>query len=100
MTHEIFSELARRQRNLPDRDGSRYQTVKLVIQRSGRNSAVCSLVFVDVGGQRLSDTRLAFAVITTTDSVGRQLSPMALMARATNAILIDSSEDPQAHTPR
>lgn len=95
MTHEIHHELARRNRQLPNRDASAYQTVKMVVQRSSRVTAVVSLVFTNAAGQRLTDTQLAFAVISTIDSVGRQLSPLALLVRAQNALLIDAKNEDQ-----
>jgi hypothetical protein len=87
MTHEIHDEIGRRSRALPDRDGSRYQTVKLVVQRQGARTAAVSFVVVDVGKGRLQDTRLGFAVISTVDNVGRQLPPLMLMLRAQETLL-------------
>lgn len=89
MTHEIMNALARRRRALPDRDASRYQTLKIVIQRSGRQRAVVSLVYTDVGGQRLQDTRLAAATIDTHDELGVPLSSGPLLRRALDALHLE-----------
>lgn len=89
MTHEIMNALASRRRALPDRDGSRYQTLKLVIQRSGYRKAVVSLMYTDVGGQRLQDTRLAAATIDTHDAQGNELRAGPLMRNALRALHLE-----------
>lgn len=93
MTHEIKDELGRRNRSLPDKDASRYQTTKLVVQKVSRTQSMVSLVTTDVAGQRLSDTRLAWCMIAHVDQVGRQLSPHMVLAKALEAILNRSLGD-------
>lgn len=93
MTHEIMSELGRRNRSLHNRDQSHYQTVKLVVQRQGRDSAAVSLVVTDVGNHRLTDTRLGFAIISLTDEVGRELAPHYLLLRAWNALMSPAQDE-------
>ena len=87
MTHEIKDEIGRRSRSLPARDRSTYQTTKLVVQKVSVKMSMVSLVVVDVGGHRLSDTRLAWVMIEHVDQVGRQLSPHMVLAKALEAIL-------------
>lgn len=86
MSHEMKNPLAMRERRLPERDASRYQTLKLVIQRNSSKSAVVSLMFTTVGGQRLSDTRIACANVLTHHPDGRDLSPLELIEEAVLAI--------------
>lgn len=93
MTHEIKDELGRRQRRLPKRDASAYQTTKIVVQKVSARQSMCSLVVTNVGGQRLSDTRLAWVIIEHVDSVGRQLSPLMVLSRALEAIVNASLKD-------
>lgn len=90
MSHEIKDELARRQRQLPNRDASAYQTTKLVVQKVSRTQSMVSLVVTDVGGHRLTDTRLNWCMIAHVDQVGRQLSPQMVIAKALESILNQS----------
>jgi len=87
MTHEIKDELGRRDRALPKRDASTYQTTKLVVQKVSRTQSMVSLVVTNVGGHRLSDTRLAWCMVAHVDDVGRQLSPFAVLDRALQTIM-------------
>jgi hypothetical protein len=87
MTHEIMNALAQRRRRLPDRDSSRYRTIKLVVQRQGADSAIVSIMFTDVAGQRLSDTRLGLAKVSTVDETGVQLGPDQMLMRALMALM-------------
>lgn len=96
MTHEIMDELARRARDLPDRDGSHYQTVKLVVQQQGRRQAIVSLVVTDAGRHRLQDTRLGFAIVSSVDQVGRQLPPHLLLQRALSTLQKQLDQGAQA----
>lgn len=89
MTHEIMNALARRQRTLPDRDESSYQTLRLVLQRNGFRKAVVSLIYTDVGGHRLQDTRLATATIDTHDAQGNALRPGPLLRNALRALHLE-----------
>lgn len=91
MTHEIMNALAQRRRSLPTRDGSRYQTLKLVIQRTSKHTAVVSLMFTNVGGHRLSDTRLAMAHIMTVHPDGSDLTPQEVLREALDAIALSGS---------
>jgi hypothetical protein len=87
MTHEIMNALAQRRRSLPNRDDSRYSTLKLVVQRMGADSAIVSVIFTNVGGHRLSDTRLGLARVSTVDESGVQLGPDQMLMRALMAIM-------------
>jgi hypothetical protein len=87
MTHEIMNALAQRRRRLPNRDDSRYSTLKLVVQRMGADSAIVSIIFTNVGGQRLSDTRLGLVRVSTVDETGVQLGPDQMLSRALKALL-------------
>lgn len=87
MSHDVHDELGRRNRQLPNKDASRYQTTKIVVQKVSSKLSMCSLVVTDVGGHRLTDTRLAWVMVEHTDAVGRQLPPMALIAKGLQAML-------------
>jgi hypothetical protein len=87
MTHEIMNALAQRRRSLPNRDDSRYSTLKLVVQRMGADSAIVSVIFTNVGGHRLSDTRLGLVRVSTVDEAGVQLGPDQMLMRALMAIM-------------
>jgi hypothetical protein len=89
MSHEILNQLGVRRRQLLNRDASRYQTLKLVIQRSRPGKAVVSLVYTDVGGHRLQDTRLAAAEIDTHDAQGEALRPGPLLRNALRALHLE-----------
>lgn len=89
MTHEIMNALAARRRSLPDGDNSRYQTLKLVVQRSISGKATVSLVYTDVGGHRLQDTRLGVATIDTHDRNGDPLTSSRLMRAALDALHLE-----------
>jgi hypothetical protein len=87
--HDIRHPLATRNRRLLNRDASKYQTLKVVVQRSRPGFAVVSLVYTDVGGQRLQDTRLAAAEIETHDSRGKALRPGPLLRNALRALHLE-----------
>lgn len=87
MTHEIHNPMAVVHRDLPGRDGSRYQTLRLVVQRQGADSALVSLIFQNAGGHRLAGTRLGMCTISTVDETGVHLGPDQVMARALRAVL-------------
>ena len=89
MSHEIMSALAARRRSLPNRDESRYQTLKVIVQRAHQGKAVVSLVYTDVGGQRLQDTRLGTAYIDTHDAQGNPLRPGPLLRNALRALHLE-----------
>lgn len=89
MTHEIMNALAERRRRLPDGDNSRYQTLKLVVQRSISGTAIVSLVYTDAGGHRLKDTRLGVATIDTHDRNGDPLTSSRLMRAALDALHLE-----------
>ena len=93
MSHEIKDELGRRNRALPNRDASHYQTTKLVVQKVSLEQSMVSLVVTDVAGHRLSDTRLAWCMIKHVDNVGRQLSPSMVLAKALEQILNKQLQD-------
>jgi len=95
MTHEIMNALAARRRRLPDRDSSRYSTLRLVVQRMGADSAIVSLIFTDVGGNRLQDTRLGLVRVSTVDETGVQLGPDQVLWRAMTALFERSAEPPR-----
>ena len=86
MTHEIMNELALRRRLLRKSDVSRYQTLKIVVQRQGLTRAVVSLVYANAGGGRLSDTRLGTCTIGTLHPDGRALDPREIMEAAVAAL--------------
>ena len=86
MTHEIYNAMVARRRQLPDRDASAYRTLRLVVQRQGSDSAIVSLLFTDVGGHRLTDTRLGLVTISTVDEIGTQLGPDQILWRALKAL--------------
>jgi hypothetical protein len=90
MTHEIMNQLGLRRRSLPDRDGSRYQTLKIVVQRMGADSAIVSVVVTDVGGNRLQDTRLDLVRVSTVDETGVQLGTAQMLLRAVRAAVQES----------
>lgn len=87
MTHEITNSLLERRRQLPMRDASRYQTLKLVVQRQGSDSAIVSIIFTDAGGHRLADTRLALVKVSTVDEEGVHLGPDQMLMRALMALV-------------
>lgn len=95
MTHEIFNPLALRNRRLPDRDNSRYQTLRLVVQRMGADSAICSVIFCDVGGHRMKESRLDLVRVSTVDETGVQLGHEQMLLRAVRAVLQEASEPSQ-----
>lgn len=82
MTHEVYAAAAARRRALPDRDGSQYDTLRLVVQRSGTSRAMCSLILERIGQQRVAGSRLAFATIPTTDPNGRSYSLESMLEMA------------------
>ena len=86
MTHEIHSPLAERHRDLPDRDRSSYQTLKLVIQRQGRQTATVSVVFTNASNGRLDDTRLGCVRVSTVAADGTPLPPGEMLERALRAL--------------
>lgn len=89
MSHEIMNALAARKRQLPNRDASQYQTLKVVVQRSRPGFALVSLVYTDVGGRRLQDTRLGTAEIPTHDDQGNAHRPGPLLRNALRALHLE-----------
>jgi hypothetical protein len=91
MSHEIVNEMAQRRRDLRLSDHSRYQTLKVVVQRMGLTQAIVSLMYTNVGGHRLSDTRLGTAKISTLHPDGRALDPREIMEAAMKALWPEAS---------
>lgn len=88
MSHELVHPMARRDRRLPDRDSSRYSGLRLVVQRNGSRRAVVSIIFTNVGGQRLQETRLGTATIDVVDENDVPLPPGDVLRRALAAVVL------------
>jgi hypothetical protein len=80
--HEVNTPAAPRRRTLRDSDGSRYGTVRLVVQAQGFDYAIASVVIERVGGGAIEGTRLGFCTLKRRDPSGLLLSPLQLLGQA------------------
>jgi hypothetical protein len=67
MSHEIANAQIARARNLRNNDGSQFDTIRLVVQRSGTHVVTCSLILERIGAKRIEGSRLAFATFDARD---------------------------------
>lgn len=86
MQHELLHAAAERRRQLPDRDASNFQQVRIVLDKVGVNTVLVSLLVTDVGRHRLQDTALGRWKIPLRDSAGRAHTPKALLRLALEAM--------------
>ena len=86
MTHEIQNALSTRLRHLPERDGSRYSTYRLVVNIDGPDYATVSLIHVDARNNMLKDSRLWVGRIPRCDDDGNPVGHLVLLQRALNRL--------------
>lgn len=100
MSHEMKHPLALRGRDLPDRVGSPWQSVMLIVHKTGGNHCLVSLVVTDRYGSKCKDTRLGECWVVALDSVGRPLPPMQMLAEALSKLVLQPGARllPDAHT--
>ena len=82
MQHEILHAAAERRRQLPDRDASNFQQVRVVLDKVGVNTVLVSLLVTDVGRHRLQDTALGRWKIPLRRSDGSWMAPKELLRLA------------------
>lgn len=67
MEHEIINAQLARSRQLRNSDASQFDTIRLVVQRSGTHVVTCSLILERIGARRIEGSRLAFATFDARD---------------------------------
>jgi len=67
MSHEIVNAQVARARQLRNSDASQFDTIRLVVQRSGTHVVTCSLILERIGARRIEGSRLAFATFDARD---------------------------------
>ena len=86
MQHELLHAAAARRRELPDKDASNYQQVRLVLDKVGVNTVLVTLLVTDVGRHRLQDTALGRWKVPLRDSAGNRHQVRALLRMALDAM--------------
>jgi hypothetical protein len=84
--------LQTRGRELPNRGADHYQTVSLIVHKTGPTQCLVALVVTDGQGKRCKDTRLGECWIDRLDSVGSPLSPFRLLQSALEKLLAQPGE--------
>lgn len=67
MSYDIHNAAAQRSRELRVSDASQFDTLRLVVQRSGSPLLTCSLIVERIGRHRIAGSRLAFATLNDLD---------------------------------
>lgn len=82
MSQERTHPLALRGRSVPNREPSDFHTVQLVVHKTTGGHALVSLIVTGGRGRLLKDTRLGECWVPMRDNVGREHSPVWLLALA------------------
>jgi len=85
MAREIMNQLVPGRPRPVKLLGERSQTVRLVVQRMRGEKAVVSIIFTNVGGGKMSETRLGCATISLVDDEGVHLPVGDMLRRALEA---------------
>jgi len=87
MAWELTHPLAPRGRDLPNRAERPFDTVRLVVHRSGPDHFLVSLMVTDHQGNQVKDSRLGECWVPAVDHVGRPQQPYRLLQAALEVLL-------------